>query len=92
MDGLAFYWNPKSTPFASYEEVVRLHKFQSEIATKTKTPDGYNYSNITNTFVKTLLHRYFQCLVQFLQQRSFDITKIQNRMGRTLQSPKYNLT
>jgi hypothetical protein len=51
IEGFAFYWNPKSKLFASYEEVVRLLKFQSEIATKTKVPDGYNYSNITKKIV-----------------------------------------
>jgi hypothetical protein len=53
MEGLAFYWNPNSPLYASYEEIGRLQKFQSEIATKTKTPDGYNYSNIMNKFVNS---------------------------------------
>lgn len=44
MEGLAFYWNPKSPLYANFEEVARLQKFQSEIATKIKSPDGYNYS------------------------------------------------
>jgi len=51
IEGLAFYWNPKSKLFASYEEVVRLLKFQSENATETKIPDGYNYSNIMKKIV-----------------------------------------
>ncbi|XP_059483152.1 intermembrane lipid transfer protein Vps13 isoform X2 [Neocloeon triangulifer] len=43
MEGLAFYWNPQSPLYSSYEEIARLQKFQEEIASKHKVPSGYNY-------------------------------------------------